>query len=141
MLQHGLLSQADTWTMNEKHMAPAYQLADAGYDVWLGNNRGNKYSETHRSMQFNKNATAFFDYSFQELGEYDLPAQIDKVRLVTGQDKITYIGHSQGTSQMFYALTTNNKEIAAKVNLFIALAPVVTFNHVSSTLKTFGNLT
>jgi pimeloyl-ACP methyl ester carboxylesterase len=48
---------------------------------------------------------------------------------VSGRPKITYIGHSQGTSQMFYALSTNEDSIASKVNLFIALAPVVRFKN------------
>lgn len=67
----------------------------------------------------------YFDYSFVELGVYDLPAQIDKVLDVTGVDKVTYVGHSQGTSQMFYALATNEDELKDKINLFVACSPVL----------------
>ena len=53
----------------------------------------------------------YFDFSFYELGAYDLTAMIDYVRDFTGQDKIAYIGHSQGTVQMFSALSENKSNL------------------------------
>ena len=36
---------------------------------------------------------------------------------------------------MFYALATNQEYIASKINLFIALAPIVRFNNIPLTLE------
>ena len=50
LLQHGILSSADTWVINKNEVAPAFQIARAGYDVWLGNSRGSKYGRNHISL-------------------------------------------------------------------------------------------
>jgi len=39
-------------------------FARAGYDVWLGNNRGNKYSRRHININPDKDFKKFFDFSF-----------------------------------------------------------------------------
>jgi lysosomal acid lipase/cholesteryl ester hydrolase len=78
-LQHGLFSDAATWVIH-KEESLAFRLAKAGYDVWLGNNRGNIYSRSNSKISPDKNAKDFFNYSFYELGEHDVPAQIDYVR-------------------------------------------------------------
>lgn len=57
------------------------------------------------------------------------------VRNLTGVDKVTYMGHSQGTSQMFYAASAHQDLIASKVNLFVACAPVTRLNGTSTSLK------
>ena len=94
--QHGMSNSAFQWIMQTKDKAPAFKLATEGYDVWFGNNRGNYYSRGHKTLNPEKkeDMAKYWDFSFVELGEYDLPAQIDEVRDITGQDKITYVGHS-----------------------------------------------
>lgn len=48
---------------------------------------------------------------------------------MSGQEKITYVGHSQGTTQMFYALATNEDYLKDRINLFVALAPCTRMDH------------
>lgn len=129
------MSAADTWIDNEPDVAVANQFANAGYDVWLGNNRGNKYSATNNHMTPSSDPKHFFDYSFQDLGEYDLKTQIEQVLSVTGKMQLTYMGHSQGTSQMYYALATDQEWFKSRVNLFIAAAPIVRFKHIETKAK------
>ena len=67
-------------------------LVDAGFDVWLGNNRGCIYSMGH--TEFTPSDNEYYDYSFYEMGKYDLPAMVDYIRERTGQEKISYLAHS-----------------------------------------------
>ena len=54
---------------------------------------------------------------------------IDHVIKVTGQHKIRYVGHSQGT-MMGFAGFSHNKTLASHIEDFYALAPVATVKNV-----------
>jgi len=75
-----------------------------------------------------KNIT-FWKFSWDEMAFYDLPAMLNYILKTTGQQRLNYMGHSQGTMTAF-ALFSLNKEIAANVTNFFALGPVATIGHI-----------
>ena len=52
--------------------------------------------------------------------------------------KLTYIGHSQGTSQAFAGFIRNNTFASSNINLFVALAPVCYLGSVGSNITRFA---
>ena len=103
LLQHGLGCSAFNFAISGPILSPAFILADRGFDVWLGNNRGNFFSNKHRTLK--NTSPKFYDYSFQEM-EFDVLANLKKITETTGLPKVNYIGHSQGTTQVISALTS-----------------------------------
>ena len=90
--QHGLLDQSDTWIVNDPDMTPGFQKARAGFDCWFGNSRGNKYSRTHKYLS--RWSEEFWEFTWQHMAEFDVPANVNYVLEKTGQEKLTWIGHS-----------------------------------------------
>lgn len=128
LIQHGLGTDAATWLYNYVKGVPLpLQMYDAGFDVWLGNNRGTEYSQVH-----NKYTTAdkeFWLYDWAEMGQYDSVANVTKVKELTGYEKILYLGYSQGTTQMFYGLSKFEESFYADSLLkFAAFAPCIRFS-------------
>eukprot|EP00743_Colponemidia_sp_Colp-15_P003005 GILK01003248.1.p1 GENE.GILK01003248.1~~GILK01003248.1.p1 ORF type:complete len:425 (-),score=52.94 GILK01003248.1:113-1387(-) len=121
LLQHGMLMCSEVWVSNGASQSLAFYLADAGYDVWLGNNRGNKYAYKH--LRLSPHTEAFWDFSIDDFALYDMPAMINHICRISNVPAISIIGFSQGTAQTF-AMLASNYETAQKVSCFIALSPV-----------------
>ena len=135
LLWHGLLDSADSWVMNEEHIAPGFILANLGADIWFGNSRGNKYSLDHVSLN-HKNSKDYWAFSWMQMSEGDLPAAFTYISEKTGQ-KINYVGHSQGTTQMFASLANSagkNSVVTANLRKFAALGPVTHMANVKTKL-------
>ncbi|XP_014737788.1 PREDICTED: LOW QUALITY PROTEIN: lipase member M-like [Sturnus vulgaris] len=125
-LQHGILGEGSHWVENLANNSLGFILADSGYDVWLGNSRGTSWSRRHQHLSADQ--VEFWDFSFHEMAMYDLPATIDFVLQKTGQKQLHYVGYSQGCSTAFIAFSSM-PELAQKVKMFFALAPVVAPKH------------
>jgi len=118
--QHGFMQSSEAWIARGPGKALVYNLVDQGYDVWLGNNRGNKYSYKH--VKYSTHSDKFWNFSLDDFAMYDIPTMIEFVLNQTGSPSLFYIGFSQGTAQAFAAFSLN-PNLASKINLFVALAP------------------
>ena len=122
-LHHGLLMNSEVWVcLTEKERCLPFALVERGYDVWLGNNRGNKYSK--KSIHHAPNTTKFWDFSMDQFAFHDIPDSIEYILSTTNQPSLSYIGFSQGTAQAFATLSIH-PTLNDKVDVFIALAPAM----------------
>ncbi|XP_052852835.1 lipase 1 [Drosophila gunungcola] len=132
LLVHGLEDTSSTWIVMGPHSGLGYFLYANGYDVWMGNVRGNRYSKGHAKLNSNTDR-AYWSFSWHEIGMYDLPAMIDGVLAKTGHQKLSYIGHSQGTTS-FFVMASSRPEYNAKIHVMSALAPVAFMKHIRAPL-------
>lgn len=118
----GLTESSDRLHAPQISDSLAFELANQGYDVWMGNSRGSTYSLNHTRFDYRYDAR-YWDFSFHEMGLYDLPAEIDYILANRQRKSLAYIGHSQGNLAMF-VLQSLHPHWAHKVKPFIAMAPI-----------------
>lgn len=157
LLMHGLSATSADFVMTGASKALAYMLSNNGYDVFMGNVRGSKHSMKHKN--FSIESQDFWNFSFHEIGIYDISAMIDFVLSETKKEKIFYVGHSQGLENRawkkskkcdidmwklkfpgttaFLALMSHRPEYQRKVLQGHLLAPAVFFAHLPNPFLKF----
>ncbi|KPI95828.1 Lipase 3 [Papilio xuthus] len=129
LLMHGILDSSDSWILQGPNKSLGYILAETGFDVWMGNARGNKHSLSHIKLESSQ--SEFWDFTWDEIGKYDLPSMIDYILETTKMKTLYYIGHSQGTTS-FYVMLSLKPNYNNKVKMMFSLAPIAWMGHVKS---------
>ncbi|XP_075155839.1 lipase 3-like [Haematobia irritans] len=129
LMVHGLTGSSDCWIIRGAADSLAFNLVDNGYDVWLGNCRGNPYSSRHVSMSTNERK--FWHFSWDIMADIDLPTFIDYILKQTGESRLHYVGHSQGTAIMFSLLSTR-PEYNRKIKTTHMMAPIAFMSYAQS---------
>lgn len=134
-IMHGITGMSSVFIANVPDKNLAYLLAEEGYDVWLGNCRGNDYSRKHD--KYDTTQKEFWAFGWQEVAQYDIPVMIDLILKTTGKEKVHYVGHSLGTT-IGFAMLSLRPEYNEKVQGLYALAPVAYMRNVGGTLAIIG---
>ncbi|XP_074275498.1 triacylglycerol lipase 1-like [Silene latifolia] len=127
LLIHGLFMAGDAWFLNPKEQSLGFLLADRGFDVWIANVRGTRWSHGHVSLS--DRSKAFWDWSWEDLALYDLPAMIEYIYQLTNS-KVFLVGHSQGTIMSLAAITQT--DIVEMVEAAALLSPISYLDHINA---------
>lgn len=129
LVVHGFYTSSIDWVnLGTNHSLP-YTLADAGYEVWLANLRGNTLSRRHASL--NPNSEKYWDFTFHEVGLYDLPALIDFALARSGNTKLHFVGWS-GSTASFLVMGSEKSAYMNKISSAHLLSPASFFTHAVS---------
>jgi len=136
---HGLMLDSESFLRDSRNNLASY-VATNGYDVWLGNHRGNKYSLNH--LHLSANADSFWDFSMDEFVQYDFPSMISSMLLATGASSVVCVCFSQGC---IIALTALSREpsLSNVISQLVLLSPplrTLTPKHVLRSAQVFGHL-
>ncbi|XP_017143217.1 lipase 3-like isoform X1 [Drosophila miranda] len=130
-IMHGMSGSSDAYLLIGPSDGLPYLLADAGFDVWLGNSRGNTYSRLHKYMD--PKHKSFWNFSWHEMGTRDLPASIDYVLDRTCQRSLHYVGYSQGATQ-FLVMLSMRPEYNEKIKTSHLTAPAAFLKNMNTGL-------
>ncbi|XP_002097420.3 lipase 3 [Drosophila yakuba] len=138
LLQHGMISVADSFLVTGPKNGLPFMLADRCYDVWLANSRGVRYSKRHTKLKASQDA--FWYFSWHEMGMEDLPAMIDYILSATKQEALHFVCHSQGCT-ILMVLLSMKPEYNRLIKTANLMAPAVFMKHpTNKLLKMFGSI-
>ncbi|XP_049940919.1 lipase 1-like [Schistocerca serialis cubense] len=137
LLQHGVLASSLDWVIAGPDTGLGYRLSDAGYDVWMGNLRGNVFSKEHLTLSTSDQA--YWNYSWHEEGLLDIPALVEATLNATGAPRLALVGHSMGATAALAALALRPR-LARHLHPVVLLAPVARLKRSTSIFTSTASL-
>lgn len=122
ILCHGFTSTSISYDLGNGHGMGPY-LSEAGYDVWMLNLRGRRFSSKPNLGKGHID----YDWTFDDYLNYDLPAAIKYVTEQTGAKQVTWIGHSMGGMLMYAYLGSPKHKWRNNVEKIIIIASPTNF--------------
>ncbi|XP_068906493.1 lipase 1-like isoform X3 [Tenebrio molitor] len=134
LLHHSIAthSQIYLWQGNQ---SLAITLWRNGFDVWLANQRGTSYSDKHVTLSIHD--FRYWNFYIQEMGLYDVSAEIKLIREKTNGRKVIFFGHSLGSAIGLVYSSLKVEEAKNYLKSMILLAPPCYFEHVTSVIILF----
>ena len=96
------------------------QVLDDGHPLFMMYARGTEYSRQHET--YAATSAEFWDFTWEEIGNYDVAACLDYVYDLTGK-KSNLSGFSMGTSSIFAALTLRYDFFKERTNKVVLMSP------------------
>lgn len=119
-LMHGIMQSSFEYLQLKADSLP-FILSNDGHEVFLGNSRGTQFSS---HVKFSLDSNEFWNYSWHEMGIYDLSAIIDSVLNITKSEKLFFTGLSQGVTAVMVLLSMR-PEYNQKILQLHLMGPVV----------------
>ena len=130
LLLHGMFSDPMDWLKRKDEQLPALpiQLAQMGYDVWIGCTRGRPHTDTHSTLDLANpvDKEAFWNFSYEQIGSDDVESMLAKIieeRIDRACSKVTLVTHGTGANSSLAAASLNPDVWSSKVSKIINLAP------------------
>ena len=126
ILGHGKFMDSTSWFKSgggvENVVPLPLQLYDAGFDVWLSNARGTKYSLGHDILRTIENNENFWYWTYAEFAKFDATAQMKTIKKVTGAEQVSYVGYHWTSTAMFMQLAMWEDKMT-DLERFVAIDP------------------
>lgn len=107
LLVHGMGANHYNWDYREE-VSLAHHLQERGWDVWIPELRGDPGSRA-------PSRRARRSISFDGYARHDVPAAVDAVLAVTGEEQLYWVGHSMGGMLLYTTLSQRPEKVAAGV--------------------------
>lgn len=97
------------------------------------------HSQGHENIDLYQNSQSYWDFSFAEIGLYDIPAMVKGIKKTLDDqhyfdeyyhniDKVLYIGYDQGANSMLYSLAKQESKLKHDISGVVLVAPCAKMN-------------